>query len=151
MDAIGWDKIIALPAALIVLLAFLGFFLRVLPYWKEVKLAEIKVRETEANSRTDEATIFGKLSDALNSMGGIIERVVIEQQREVKNAHILQRVNADASDKILNRLDTLDEMAQNLETNGKRLGSVETDLLIIKENLKLQEQPKENVPTNEKL
>lgn len=150
MDAIGWDKVIALPAALLVLLAILGFFLRALPYWKEIKLAEIKVRETEAASRTDEASIFGKLSDALNSMSNVMQQIVIEQQRDTKNSHILQRVNADASDKILNRLDTLDGMAENLEANSKRLATVEMDLTAIKEELKLQEQVK-NAATDENL
>ncbi len=140
MDAIGWDKILALPAAIVVLLAILGFFLRVLPSWKEVKLAEIKVRETEAGSRVDEASIFGKLSDSLNAMSNVLQQIVIEQQRDTRNSHILQRVNADASDKILNRLNTLDEMALNLETNSQRLAALETDLMVIKEQIAGEKQ-----------
>ncbi len=125
MDAIGWEKIIALPAALIVLLAILGFFLRALPSWKDIKLAEIKVREQEAASRTQEASIFGKLSDALNSMSSVMQQTVVDQRRDTEKMHILQRVSADASDKILDKLDTLDTLVEGHEAIENRLAHLE--------------------------
>ncbi len=125
MEALGWDKIIALPAAVLVLVLILIFVLRALPSWKEVKLAEIKVREVEADSRTQEASVFGKLSDTLGSMSSLMERITIDQRRDTEKMHILQRVNADASDKILSKLDTLDQMADSLEESTRRLQLLE--------------------------
>lgn len=117
MEVLGWDKIFALPAAIIVLGVILYFIFRALPTWKDVKLAEIKVRESEAESRTNEASAFGKLSDVLNAM-------IVDQQRDARNAHVLQRVNAAASDKILSRLDTLDELAVGHIQITEQLGNV---------------------------
>lgn len=121
----GWDKIIALPAAIIVLLLILGFFLRALPYWKEVKLAEIKVRESEAQARTQESSVFGKFSDSINSISGVLERIVLDQQRENENTRLLQRVTADASDKILTRLDALDEVTERAISHSQRIAFLE--------------------------
>lgn len=111
MDSISWDKFLALPAAILVLILILYFVYRLLPSWKEIKLAEIKVREVEATSRSNEAGSFGKLSEALDTFSGLMENLFNEQQRNTKNSHIMQRVNADANDKILQKLDTLDELA----------------------------------------
>lgn len=135
MDAIGWDKIIALPAAIIVLLAILGFFLRVLPYWKEVKLAEINVREREAESRTHEASIFGRFSESINSISSVLERIVLDQQRENENTRLLQRVTADASEKILTRLDALDEVCERATHNSSRIASLEDKCEMLEEQL----------------
>ena len=132
MDVIGWDKLLALPMAIIVLLVILYFAFKALPFWKEIKLAEIKVRETEAASRSDEASAFGKLSNALNALSELMQNIVVEQQRGAKNTHILQRVNADANDKILMKLNTLDQMSAHIESNSARLGAVEDDLRRIK-------------------
>lgn len=128
MDGIGWDKLIALPAALIVLIVILMFFLRVMPYWKEVKLAEIKVREKEADARTNEASVFAQQSNALSQMLNVTQQTVADQRRDTEKTHILQRVNADATDKILNKLDMFDELAEGHENICDRLDAFESEI-----------------------
>lgn len=125
MDVLGWEKIFTLPAALIVLVVILYFAYRALPIWKEIRLAEIKVREVEANSRTNEASVFGKLSETLNTMTGVMQQITIEQRRDTEKMHILQRVNTDTNTKILNKLDTLDELVEGHEQISERLSAVE--------------------------
>ncbi len=128
MDVIGWDNLIGLPAAIVVLLAILGFFLRVLPYWREIKLAEIKVRETEANSRTNEASMFGQQSNALSQISNVLQQTVVDSRRDTDKMQILQRVNADATDKILNKLDMFDELADGHSSICERLDHLEQKL-----------------------
>lgn len=135
VDVLSWEKIITLPAALLVVGAFLYFVFKSLPTWKEVRLAEIKVREVEATARTTEAGMFGKLSDSLNSLSvtqasltAVIKDVVIDQRRDTKNIELMQRVNSDAADKILNKLDALENAAEGIADNRKRLDLIEARL-----------------------
>ncbi len=128
MDALSWEKIITLPAALIVLFAILYFFFKALPTWKEVRLAEIKVREVEAAARTTEAGMFGKLSETLNSLSIVIKDVVIDQRRDTKNIELMQRVNSDAADKILHKLDALESAAEGIAENRRRIELLEVQL-----------------------
>ena len=125
MDVVGWKEIIALPAALLVLFGMLYFAFRALPIWKEVRLAEIKVRESEALSRVNEAGVFGKFTEAINLMSGVLKDIVIDQKHDNENTRLLQRATADASDKILNRLDALDELNDRVNENSRRLGNLE--------------------------
>lgn len=129
MDALGWEKLLTLPAALIVLVVILYFayriFQSVLPHWKETRMAEIKVREVEANSRMDEASIFGKLSESLNTMTDVMKQITIEQRRDTDKMHILQRVNTDTNSKILNKLDMFDELVESHDAICGRLSVVE--------------------------
>ena len=115
MDAIGWDKIAALPAALIVLLAILGFFLRAMPYWKEIKLAEISVREKEADSRVKQAEGFGQLSTALVALSKVTHDVSIEQRRATDNMKLMQRVTAQEAEKLQSSVDSLAEQIASLD------------------------------------
>lgn len=128
MDAIGWDKIIGLPAALFVVVAVLWFILRALPSWKEIKLAEIKVREKEADSRTNEASVFGQLSNALSQISNVLQQTVVDNRRDTDKMQILQRVNADATDKILNKLDMFDELTEGRDHINERLDALEEKL-----------------------
>lgn len=128
MDAVGWDKIIGLPAAILVLFLILWFILRALPAWKEVKLAEIKVRETEATSRTNEASVFGQISNALSQISTVLQLTVVDNRRDTDKMQILQRVNADATDKILNKLDVFDELADGHTSICARLDKLEQNV-----------------------
>lgn len=128
MEALGWEKIIALPSAILVVVLILIFVLRALPYWKEVKLAEIRVREVEANSRTNEASVFGQLSNALSQISNVLQQTVVDNRRDTDKMQILQRVNADATDKILNKLDMFDELADGHISICQRLDHLEKQL-----------------------
>jgi len=139
LDALGWDKIIALPAAILVVFGILYFAFRALPIWKEVRLGEIKVRESEALSRVNESGVFGKFSESINLMSGVLKDIVIDQKRDNENARLLQRATADASDKILNKLDSLDEMSARVNENSKRLGNLEDKCEFFETALKTEE------------
>lgn len=128
LETLGWKEIIGLPAAIVVVILFLVFILRALPYWKEVKLAEIKVRETEANARTHESSVFGQLSAALSQISSVMQQTVVDNRKDTDKMQILQRVNADATDKILNKLDIFDELAEGHDHINERLDALEATL-----------------------
>lgn len=139
MDVIGWDKIIALPAAILVVFGILYFAFRALPIWKEVRLAEINVRQSEALSRVNEAGVFGKFTEAINLMSGVLKDIVIDQKHDNENTRLLQRATADASDKILNRLDALDELNDRVNENSRRLGKIEDKCEMFEDKLITEE------------
>lgn len=128
MDALGWEQILSLPAAIVVLILILLAVLKAMPHWKEIKLAEISVREKEAESRVNESSVFAKMSDALNSISTVLQTITVEQRRDSERLHLLQRVNADTNDKILARLDSLDNLSHQIDDNRRRLDDIEVKL-----------------------
>lgn len=116
-------------AIVLLVLAFLGFCLRALPSWKEVKaqdkdvkLAEIAVREKEAEARAAQAAGFGQLSAALSSMSGVLENVTIKQKEATDKVLLLTRVNAQASE---TNDEKLDLVIEHIDSLTKRMESVE--------------------------
>lgn len=108
-DYAQWGIAGAIVFLIVVVLAFL---LKALPTWKEVRLAEIKVREKEADSRAAQATSFGELSGALSTIGNVLNNVAIEQRHATEKVQLLQRVNADTSERAEEKVDQLIEIVE---------------------------------------
>jgi hypothetical protein len=111
-------------ALVMLIVVFLGFVLKALPTWKEVRLAEITVREKEADARAAQSTSFGKLSDVLDS-------IAVKQKEDINKVLLLQRVNADSSENIDEKFDIVIEHIDKLNS---RMEAVEHQL--VKGNIK---------------
>jgi methyl-accepting chemotaxis protein len=116
-------------AIVFLVIVVLAFILRALPSWKEIRLAEISVREKEAEARAAQATSFGQLSDALKSMSDVLNNVAVEQKHSTDKVQILQRVNADAvernAESSLRSEEKIDRVLEVVEDLSSRVTSVE--------------------------
>jgi hypothetical protein len=113
-------------------IAFLFFLLRALPVWKqikdgdkEVKIAEIAVREKEAEARAAQATSFGQLSGALSSISDVLNNVAIKQKEATDKVLILSRVNAESNERNDSKFD---QVIEHIEDLSKRVTNLETTI-----------------------
>lgn len=125
-------------AIVLLVLAFLGFCLRALPSWKdvksqdkEVKLAEIAVREKEAEARAAQAVSFGQLSEVLNN-------VAVKQHKETEALRIMQRANSDSG---IRMEEMVNGLVDSVEHMTERLDSLERKLQGKSHGTKAQESP----------
>ena len=124
---INWERWIGESIVFALVVAILVFILKALPIWKEIKLAEINVRDKEAES-------LGQLGNALNQIGDTMKDVAIEQRRATDNVKILQRANADESNNIIHSVDALNERLDTLEETMQEQGIYATRPKAIKKN-----------------
>lgn len=121
-DSSGWEKYIGEGIAVSLIIVILGFILKALPTWKEVKLAELKTREKEAEVQIQVAGALGMLGGSLSQLGTVIHDIAIEQRRATDTVQILQRVNSEESERIFQSVDGLvvriDGFEQILEEHG---------------------------------
>lgn len=117
----GWERWIGEGIAITLIIVILGFILRMLPSWKEVKLAELTVRTEEAKAQVQVATALGGLGNALNQIGTTMQNVAIEQRRATENVKILQRATADENNHIIASVDGLIERMDTFEEQMKEL------------------------------
>ena len=120
---IGTSKWIGEVVAIAVVVIFLIFILRLvfklLPSWKEIKLAELGVRGEEAKAQVQIALALGGLGNALNQIGATMHSVAIEQRRATDNVKILQRATADENNNIIQSVDGLLERMDAFEEKFK--------------------------------
>lgn len=130
--AINWTQFGVAGGVIFVVFIFLLFILKIVPglasTWKEIKIAEIGVREKEseargkeAESRSQQANGFSQLAGALSQMSNVLHDVVIENRHTTEKLMILQRVNADSSEKVMATVNELtDELASIKEAVKER-------------------------------
>lgn len=118
----GWGQWIGEGVAISLIALILFFIWKVLPIWKEVRLAEIKVRDKEAEA-------LGSLSGAINGLAAsqtqiseTLRDVAIEQRRATDNVKLLQRVGADESATLSQAVETLATRMDGLEEALKEEG-----------------------------
>ncbi len=107
-----WTDYIGEGAVFSLVLVMLGFILKMLPTWKEIRIEEMKVRLKSAES-------IGSLGNSLNQLGIVMNNVAIEQRKSTENVLILQRVSADESRNLTSAVDELLERMVLLEKNLK--------------------------------
>jgi|CXWL01.1.fsa_nt_gi Na+-transporting methylmalonyl-CoA/oxaloacetate decarboxylase gamma subunit len=101
----NWGQFGMAAGAIFVVVVFLIFVLKIVPglaaTWERVRLAEIGVREKEAEarakeaeSRSEQANGFSQLAGALSQMSSVIHDVVVDQKHETDKAMLLMRANA---------------------------------------------------------
>lgn len=112
---LGWEKWIGESVVFALVIVFLIFILRALPTWKEIKLAEINVRDKES-------VALGALGNSMNQIGTTLKEVAIEQRRATENVRILQRANTDESNNLSASVDMLIERMDTLEESMKEQG-----------------------------
>lgn len=112
-----WTAYIGEGAVFSLVLVMLGFILKMLPTWKEIRIEEMKVRLKSAES-------IGNLGNSLNQLGIVMNNVAIEQRKSTENVLILQRVSADESRNLTSAVDELLERMDLLEKNLKEKNNV---------------------------
>jgi len=118
----GWEKWIGEGVAISLIIILLGFLLRALPTWKEIKINEFNVRTKEAEvggqtslAISNLATSQTQLATALETLGGTVRDIAIEQKKATENVMILQRVNTNESQQMSNIVEELVERVDALE------------------------------------
>ena len=94
----------------IVILALLLF--KWLPVWKEVKLREMDLRHEESGA-------LGKLGDGLGTMATVLNSVAIEQRKATETIELMQRVNADAAERLEDNIRMLGDRLDTLERHNE--------------------------------
>lgn len=124
-----WLQIVGQGAVATLVVVILGFLLRALPTFKEIKMKELEVRTKEAEasgqvaiSLTILANAQNQQSAALHALGETIKDIAIEQKKATENVLILQRVNSSEAQNISQTVDTLIERIDTLEDNFKEQG-----------------------------
>jgi hypothetical protein len=104
-----WKEAFQYGPTIVLLFMILLFLIRIAPIWKEVRLSEIAARTDEAQAKREQASALGQLATVLQS-------VAVEQRRATETIEILQRVNADSSDRLSQNVHSLNERLDRLET-----------------------------------
>ncbi len=124
-----WLQIVGQGAVATLVVVILGFLLRAMPTWKEIKMKELEVRTKEAEasgqvafSLTILANAQNQQSAALHTLGETIKDIAIEQKKATENVLILQRVNSNEAQNISQTVETLIERIDTLEDNFKEQG-----------------------------
>jgi hypothetical protein len=136
-ELVPWSQIALFGPTVVILAMLLWFLLRAAPTWREFKLRELEVRDHEAQARSDQAeankllgsavesmgAALGGLSGALNANSQVLANVAIEQRRATESVRVLQRVNAELTERLRS---TVDDLAHRLEGVEERAAGKES-------------------------
>jgi len=109
-DAVGMQQLFLYGPTVIILVLILGFLIRMAPMWKEIRLKDMELRVEENVVKREQAQALTALAEVLKDIG-------VEQRRATDTIQILQRVNADASDRLSHNVASLTERLDRLETS----------------------------------
>jgi len=127
----GWTDIgplLQYGPTIVLLVLVLGFLLKALPTWKEVKLKELELRGYDVETRGEEAKALSALSTVLREVAVEQRKATDEQRRTTETIDILQRVNSDANDRLAASVAVLNDRLERLEKIehlSKRVGALE--------------------------
>lgn len=123
---LGWEKWVGEGVAVMMFIIMLGFLLKALPTWKEIKIAEFTVRTKEAEasgqmslSLTQFANAQNQLANALGTLGETVKDIAIEQKKATDNVMILQRVSSAESNQLSNSVEELVDRMNTFEKTFK--------------------------------
>ena len=111
----SWPQLALWGPTIIILVIVLGFLLKVLPTWKELKLLDFSIREAEAKAKSEQAASLGHLGEGITVMSETLKEIAVEQRRATDAVKILQRVNADTSDQMTRHLAILTDRVERIE------------------------------------
>lgn len=110
-----WEKLLAGGQGILVLIILLAIVIKVAPTWKEVKIKDLSLRDHEVEVRGEEAKALTMLSGVLRDVA-VEQRKATETQRTASEiTELLQRVNADRSEKLATGVTALGERFDRLE------------------------------------
>jgi len=130
----GWTELgpfLQYGPTIILLFFILGFLLKALPTWKEVKLKELELRGSDIETRGKEAEALSSLSTVLHEVAVEQRKATDEQKRAAQSIDILQRVNSDASDRLAVNVALLNDRLERLEKIehlSSRVGALEANV-----------------------
>ena len=107
-DQLPWGGQLAMfGPTIVILVLLLGFMLKAMPTWKELRMRELAVREEEAKSRAEHAMALKAVGGSLEALGGslnrssqLLENVALEQRRATDAVRLLQRVNSQTTERL---------------------------------------------------
>ncbi|MCP9494269.1 MAG: hypothetical protein MSG64_07425 [Pyrinomonadaceae bacterium MAG19_C2-C3] len=118
-ELIPWGQIVQFGPTVVLLTLILLFLIRVAPTYKEIKVKELEVRGLESHSKSEQAASLSQLASSL-------KEIAVEQRRATETVQILQRVNADSTDRLTVSVERLAERVQQQEENcGECRGRLE--------------------------
>ena len=82
-----------------------------LPVWERWKMRELDVRHAEA-------VALAKLGEGLSAMSNVLKSVAVEQRRATETIELMQRVNADAADRLEDNIKMLGDRLDDLERHN---------------------------------
>jgi len=121
--AFDWTQFGVAGGVIFIVIAFLYFLIRALPTYKEIKTQEFTVRTEEARvhgqigtALMQSANAQSGLATAIESLGGTLNTIAVEQRKVTENLAILQRSTNEETnllsqtvDGLVERIDTMDE------------------------------------------
>lgn len=111
----GWSELLQYGPTVVILALILAFLIRMAPIWKEVKLREMDVRESEISLREKIAASVGRLAD-------VLREIAIEQRQASEAIQVAQRVNVNSNEKLGH---TVDDLAHSVDGLNDRMDKVE--------------------------
>ena len=130
----GWrdlGPLLQYGPTVILLLVILGFLLKALPTWKEIKLKELDLRGHDIETRGEEAKALSSLAIVLRDVAVEQRKATEETQRATETIDILQRVNSDVSDRLAGSVAALNDRLERLEkldNLSHRVGALEANV-----------------------
>jgi hypothetical protein len=116
---------------IILLILILGFLLRALPAWKEVKLKELDLKGTDIETRGQEAKALEALAIVLRDVAVEQRKATEETKRATETIDILQRVNSDVNDRLAASVAFLNDRLERIEKMdnlSNRVGALEANV-----------------------
>lgn len=125
-----WERWVGEGVAVLLVIVFLGFLLRAMPTWKEIKMKEFDVRSKEAETSGQVAVSLvhfadaqNRLADTLGQLGTTVKDIAIEQKKATDNVLILQRMNSAEANSLSETVDYLAERVDSMEGAIKDSGT----------------------------
>lgn len=109
--AFEWGDVFVYGPTAVLLFLVLFTIIKLAPTWKEVKLKELELKKADGETREKEAA-------ALSQLATVLQSIAVEQRRATDSMEIMQRVGADASDKLTMTVHTLNERLDRVEQLG---------------------------------
>lgn len=103
-----WGQLVTNVSVLGAIILALIIISKAVPHWKEIKLKELDIKKGDSEVREKEAA-------ALTQLAAVLESIAVEQRRATETIEIMQRVNADASERLTSSVHTLNERLDRVE------------------------------------
>ena len=98
----------------VLVVVILGWALRALPYWKEVRMRDADVKSEDNVVKREMAVALGRLADVLKD-------IAVEQRRATESVEITQSVAADTSERLSNSLAVVTHRIETVEEHLTRI------------------------------
>ncbi len=105
----AWDRAFLYGPSFVIVLLMVVVVLRLAPLWAKVRTRELELRSSEVTVRGEEAKALTMLADVLRDVSVVHRQATEHIQQTSEMIDLVQRVNADRSDKLNAGLAALSE------------------------------------------